>query len=145
MQQAWGGAAAAGSGQGPSTLMLLPQQQGTGPSSGPTAGLVLKFQVDGSRPSELLPGQDPAQAAGEAHVVFCRYLLGHKLAVDVWDGESLLQVSLTWPACVTTMVVDYGDRCLRQCWRQGEISVCSMTCTCHLNSPLSVYPRISKA
>jgi hypothetical protein len=53
---------------------------------------VLKFQVDGSRPSELLPGQDPVQAAAEAHMALCKYLVNHKLAVDVWDGDSLLQV-----------------------------------------------------
>ena len=90
----WGAAgAASGSTQGPGTLMLVPsQQQGAGPGSASAAGLVLKFQVDGSRPSELLPGQDPAQSAAEAHMAFCKYLVNHQLAVDVWDGDSLLQV-----------------------------------------------------
>lgn len=83
-------AASAGS-HGPSTFVLLPQQQGGTAPAG--AGVVLKFSVDGSRPSELLPGQDPVQAAAQAHVAFCKYLISHKLAVDVWDGDSLLQVS----------------------------------------------------
>jgi hypothetical protein len=78
--------------QGLSTFMLLPQQQPHG-SSAAGAGVVLKFSVDGSRPSELQAWQDPVQAAADAHVAFCKYLVSHKLALDVWDGESLLQVS----------------------------------------------------
>jgi hypothetical protein len=77
--------------QGPSTFMLLPQHQACG-SSPAGAGVVLKFSVDGSRASELQTGQDPVQAAAAAHMAYCKYLVSHKLAVDVWDGESLLQV-----------------------------------------------------
>lgn len=78
--------------QGPSTFMMLPQQQQPSGSSPAGAGVVLKFSIDGSRPSELQAGQDSVQAAADAHVAFCKYLVSHKLAVDVWDGESLLQV-----------------------------------------------------
>jgi hypothetical protein len=74
------------------TYMLLPQQP-AGRSPG-GAGLVLKFAVDGSKPAELLPGQDPVQAAAEAHVALCKYLVSHKLSLDVWDGDSLLQVGM---------------------------------------------------
>lgn len=77
--------------QSPDTFLLLPQQQGGGCARA-GAGVVLKFSVDGSRPSELLPGQDPLQAAADAHLAFCRFLVSHKLAVDLWNGDSLLQV-----------------------------------------------------
>lgn len=77
--------------QSPDTFLLLLQQQGGGGARA-GAGVVLKFTVDGSRPSELLPGQDPLQAAADAHLAFCRFLVSHKLAVDLWDGDSLLQV-----------------------------------------------------
>jgi hypothetical protein len=75
------------------TFVLLPQQNHGG-STPAGAGLVLKFSLDGSRPSEVLPGQDPVQAAAQAHQAFCKYLVSHKLSVDVWDADSLLQVSL---------------------------------------------------
>lgn len=58
------------------------------------AGLVMKYQVDGSNPSQLLPGQDPGQAAFDAHVAFCNHLAKRKLNIDIWDGDSLLQVWL---------------------------------------------------
>lgn len=58
------------------------------------AGLALKYQIDSSAASQLLPGQSPAQAAFEGHMAFCHYLARHRLAVDVWDGDSLLQVSV---------------------------------------------------
>lgn len=56
------------------------------------AGLVFKYNVDGSAASQLLPGQAPAQAAFDGHMAFCRYLAKHRLAIDVWDADSLLQV-----------------------------------------------------
>lgn len=40
----------------------------------------------------LSAGQDLASAAYEAHMAFAGYLGGRALSVDVWDGESLLQV-----------------------------------------------------
>jgi nephrocystin-4 len=87
-QHMQGGAAGV---QSPDTFLMLPQQQGAGGAPA-GAGVVLKFSVDGSAPSELLPGQDPLQAAAAAHLAFCRFLVSHKLAVDLWDGDSLLQV-----------------------------------------------------
>lgn len=60
---------------------------------------MMKFCVDGSRPSELLPGQD-AQGAVAAYLEFCRYLATNKLAVDMWDGDSLLQVRERWAVCL---------------------------------------------
>lgn len=58
------------------------------------AGFLLKYKVDGSNPGQLLPGQDPQQAAYECHMTFCSYLATHKLALEIWDGDSLLQVGL---------------------------------------------------
>jgi hypothetical protein len=75
------------------TFVLLPQQS-QGGSTPAGAGLVLKFSMDGSRPSEVLPGQNPVRAAAQAHLAFCKYLVSHKLSVDVWDADSLLQVGL---------------------------------------------------
>jgi hypothetical protein len=73
---------------GSQTLLLQPTQQVQ--RSG--AGLVFKYNIDGSAVSQLLPGQAPAQAAFDSHMAFCRYLAKHRLAVDVWDADSLLQV-----------------------------------------------------
>jgi hypothetical protein len=73
---------------GSETLLLQPTQQVQ--RSG--AGLVFKYNIDGSAASQLLPGQAPAQAAFDSHMAFCRYLAKHRLAIDVWDADSLLQV-----------------------------------------------------
>lgn len=96
------------------TFVLLPQQnQGGNTPAG--AGLVLKFSMDGSRPSEVLPGQEPVQAAAQAHLAFCKYLVSHKLSVDVWDADSLLQVGLhCW--------VSYCS-CQLLCWHRISYSL----------------------
>jgi hypothetical protein len=73
---------------GSQTFVLQPTQQVQ--RSG--AGLVFKYNIDGSAASQLLPGQAPAQAAFDTHMAFCRYLAKHRLAIDVWDANSLLQV-----------------------------------------------------
>jgi hypothetical protein len=52
---------------------------------------VLKHVVDGSE-VPLAPGVSPGQAAHAEHLAFCSYLATRQLVVDVWDGESLLQV-----------------------------------------------------
>jgi hypothetical protein len=56
------------------------------------AGLVFKYNIDGSAASQLMSGQAPAQAAFDSHMAFCSYLAKHRLAIDVWDADSLLQV-----------------------------------------------------
>lgn len=55
------------------------------------AGLVMKYEVDGSR-EPLAAGSTAQAAAFEAHLAFASYLAARKLSVDVWDGQSLLQV-----------------------------------------------------
>jgi hypothetical protein len=40
----------------------------------------------------LAPGVSPGQAAHAEHLAFSSYLATRQLVVDVWDGESLLQV-----------------------------------------------------
>jgi len=52
----------------------------------------VKHALDGSAAGLLAPGQSPAVAAQEAHLAFASYLASHSLSLDVWDGESLLQV-----------------------------------------------------
>ncbi|GLC73822.1 hypothetical protein PLESTF_001424700 [Pleodorina starrii] len=55
------------------------------------AGLVLKFDVDGG--AEPVPSGQSAQQAGfEAAMAFAQYLASKTLHLDVWDGESLLQL-----------------------------------------------------
>ncbi|GFR44041.1 hypothetical protein Agub_g5201 [Astrephomene gubernaculifera] len=55
------------------------------------AGLVMKFEVDGG--TEAVPSGQTAQQAGfEASMAFAQYLAHKTLHLDVWDGESLLQV-----------------------------------------------------
>ncbi|GIL84279.1 hypothetical protein Vretimale_15928 [Volvox reticuliferus] len=55
------------------------------------AGLVLKFEVDGG--TEPVPSGQTAQQAGfEAAMAFAQYLAHKTLHLDVWDGESLLQL-----------------------------------------------------
>lgn len=56
-----------------------------------TAGLVLKYSVDGSC-GPLSTGQTPGSAAYEAHMSLASYLAHKQLNIDMWDGESLLQV-----------------------------------------------------
>ena len=55
------------------------------------AGLVLRYQVDGSQ-SSCPAGLPPSVSAHRDHLDFCSYLGSKQLMVDVWDGESLLQV-----------------------------------------------------
>ncbi|KAG2438730.1 hypothetical protein HXX76_005275 [Chlamydomonas incerta] len=55
------------------------------------AGLVLKYVVDGA--AEAVPsGQTPQDAGFEAARGFAQYLAVKTLHLDVWDGDSLLQV-----------------------------------------------------
>lgn len=77
----------------PPTCLLLPaasaQQRG--------AGLVLKLSVDGSAGNSgdgevAAAGSEALAAAHDTHVSFCRYLATRALHLDLWDGESLLQV-----------------------------------------------------
>lgn len=56
-----------------------------------TAGVVLKYVVDGTA-EPVSSGQTTEQAAYEANMQLCQYLASKKLSIDVWDGESLLQV-----------------------------------------------------
>eukprot|EP00983_Pelagomonas_calceolata_P102557 1158819-Pelagomonas_calceolata.AAC.6 len=55
------------------------------------AGVLIKYVLDGSV-GPLDPGQSPASAAHEAHMTFAAYLASRSLSLDVWDGDSLLQV-----------------------------------------------------
>lgn len=59
------------------------------------AGVVVKHVLDGSTVSALTPGQNPVAAAQEAHLNFASYLASHSLSMDVWDGDSLLQVCVS--------------------------------------------------
>jgi hypothetical protein len=55
------------------------------------AGVTVKYAVDATL--EAIPsGQTADQAAYEGHMHFTQYLGSKTLSVDVWDGESLLQV-----------------------------------------------------
>jgi hypothetical protein len=47
--------------------------------------------VDGSQ-SSCITGLPPSVSAHRDHLDFCSYLGSKQLVVDVWDGESLLQV-----------------------------------------------------
>lgn len=91
----------------PATFLLVSHNKHKTTAS---AGLVLNFTVDGSKRSTLLPDGSnlsditaaATAAAAAAHVEFCKYLLNHKLVLDVWDADSLLQVGLAldnsqWP------------------------------------------------
>lgn len=77
--------------------MLVPL--GTPPQAQSSVGLTMKHAVDGSvgLPSS---GQSPSQAAWEQHMQLVAYLAAHSLVVDMWDGESLMQVGAgrLWPA-----------------------------------------------
>ena len=56
-------------------------------------GVSIKYVVDSTL--EALPtGQSAQQAAFEGNMHFSQYLAAKALSVDVWDGESLLQVCL---------------------------------------------------
>lgn len=55
-------------------------------------GVVVKYVVDGTA-QPLATGQTPQQAGYEQSLAFAQYLAHKSLHVDVWDGESLLQVS----------------------------------------------------
>eukprot|EP00798_Chlamydomonas_sp_ICE-L_P030492 gene30492-35510_t len=55
------------------------------------AGITLKYNVDGTL-EPLSSGQTLEQAAFETAMQFAQYLGAKKLSVDVWDGESLLQI-----------------------------------------------------
>lgn len=55
------------------------------------AGVTVKYIVDATL--EALPsGQTADQAAFEGAMHFAQYLSSKTLSIDVWDGESLLQV-----------------------------------------------------
>lgn len=69
------------------------------------AGVVVKYVVDGTA-QPLATGQTPQQAGYEQSLAFAQYLAHKSLHVDVWDGESLLQVSL----------VVLGSVSLTECW-----------------------------
>jgi len=72
------------------------------------AGVIVKHVLDGSV-GPLEPGQSPAEAAHDAHMAFAEYLASHSLSLDVWDGDSLLQVSLAVGVSVSKRV------CMRAC------------------------------
>lgn len=55
------------------------------------AGVVVKYALDGSA-DPLAQGQSPATAGFDSHMAFATYLASHCLSIDVWDGDSLLQV-----------------------------------------------------
>jgi len=60
----------------------------------PTSGVSIKYVVDSTL--EALPtGQSAQQAAFEGNMHFSQYLAAKALSVDVWDGESLLQVRVS--------------------------------------------------
>jgi nephrocystin-4 len=57
------------------------------------AGVTIKYVVDATL--DAVPsGQTAQQAAFEGSMHFSQYLAAKTLSVDVWDGESLLQVGL---------------------------------------------------
>ncbi|GMH42847.1 hypothetical protein BSKO_10766 [Bryopsis sp. KO-2023] len=55
------------------------------------AGVVLKYAVEVS-PSITDVAPDPYSVQHDRHVHFCNYLAGRSLVVDVWEGESMLQI-----------------------------------------------------
>lgn len=94
------------------------------------AGVVVKHMVDGSS-GLLSPGQSPSSAAYEAHMAFAAFLASHSLSVDVWDGDSLLQVrpcvlrsrgrlSCGWAHGLCLLRLE------RPCWGLGKVL---LTCT----------------
>ena len=57
----------------------------------PPSGVSIKYVVDATL--DAVPsGQTAQQAAFEGNMHFNQYLAAKTLSVDVWDGESLLQV-----------------------------------------------------
>lgn len=67
---------------------------------------MLKYSVDGGM-EPTASGASPQQAAHDAHVGFCTFLAAKSLHVDVWDGESLLQVC----AALQFMLAAHWCRC----------------------------------
>jgi nephrocystin-4 len=58
----------------------------------PLPGVTVKYVIDATL--DAVPsGQTAQQAAYEGNMHFSQYLAAKTLSVDVWDGESLLQVS----------------------------------------------------
>lgn len=90
---------------------------------------MLKYEVDGSK-GPLAAGQDLAAAAYEAHMSFASYLASRALSVDVWDGESLLQVWICLGAAAITLFcyachLSLRKVCSQQCFAQSLIKDCS--------------------
>ncbi|KAK9823703.1 hypothetical protein WJX72_004791 [[Myrmecia] bisecta] len=70
------------------TLILKPHEKHNGDDAPAGAGVVLKFRVD-----PVGDGEDMSAGGMEDRLVhFCRYLATRSLSIDVWDGDSLLQV-----------------------------------------------------
>lgn len=53
--------------------------------------MLLKYSVDGSHGESYGGASGPAAAHGR-RMDFCRYLSARQMSIDIWDGDSLLQI-----------------------------------------------------